>query len=283
MNELEKVCAVIVTYNCTEFILDNIDSLKNQVDHIVVVDNASNKVSRKILADMPSDCSITIINNEHNMGLGYALNQGLEFAKLNNFKFILTMDQDSVLCENAVFNMIAVLNRDSTVGSVGPNYEFDKSMCDESHYYKVQYLITSGNLSYVDSIILAGGFNADLFIDSIDFDFSLALQDKGQQLAKVQNAYMRHKIGENEQAKFIFKTFTILSHSPVRYYYMYRNHVYIMKKYFLKNPTFCIKKQIFATIDLLQVIFVQNQSKEKISMILKGVKDGFKNRLGPIS
>ena len=276
----EDVCAVIVSYNCDKVINENINALKKQVGRILIIDNASTIISKNILS---ANEGILIIYNEFNEGIGRALNQGLDFAQKNNFKLLLTMDQDTVLCENAVQKMIDVLNVDTSIVSVGPVYQTDETSTLNLQYVKVTYLITSGNLTCVDSAISAGGYNEELFIDSVDFDFALTLQEKGNRIAKVQNAHMKHFIGEKEKAKFLFLEFEVQSHSPLRHYYIYRNHIYIMKKYFFKYPVFCCKKQIISMLYLFQLLLVQTQKKEKILMIIKGAKDAIRNNYGKLS
>jgi rhamnosyltransferase len=281
----EDVLSVIITYNCNNLIHKNVNYLYNQVGHILIIDNNSNKLSKEIIKELLERKNVTIIFNKQNYGLSYALNQGLNFASQHNYKLILTMDQDTILLDDAVNEMIKALSINNKLVSVGPIYnnKINQRKGNENLYQEVNYLITSGNLTYVESALKAGGFNEKLFIDSVDFDFSLSLRGKGGKLAKVNNAYMKHAIGESEKIKFLIFTIKIQSHSPLRHYYMYRNHYYIIKKYLLKYPLFCIKKEIFSLVYFLKLLLFHSNKKEKINMIFKGVKDAVLNRYGKYS
>jgi len=277
------ICAVIVSYNCDDVIRENVKALERQVEQIIIVDNASSKASKDILFSIIGKGEMPIIYNAENNGIGCALNQGLEYAMKNNFRLLLTMDQDTVLCDDAVQKMIDVLNLDTSIVSVGPIYQTGQDVTNKPQYKKVAYLITSGNLTSVDSAVGVGGYNEKMFIDSIDFDFSLTMQTKGHSIAKANQAYMKHKIGEKEKAKFLFFQFEIFTHSSLRHYYIYRNHMYIMKKYFFKYPVFCCKKQVIMLLYTLQVLFIQSHKKEKLSMMYRGIKDAISKRYGSFS
>jgi rhamnosyltransferase len=272
-----KILAIIVTYNCNKIIEDNIQSLSNQVDHILIIDNNSGEECLNLINKYKKWNNITIELNKINYGIGYSLNQGLKFAKNNNYQFIVTMDQDTVLRMNSLKNMLNVLKSNENLVSVAPVH---KNNNKKGKYHKVDYLITSGNLTNLKKVLEIGGFNEKLFIDGVDFDFSLSLRKNGGELAVVNNAYMDHKVGEPEKNKFLFLEFTNYTHCPLRYYYIYRNHLYIMKKYLYDFPLFCLKKQIFFSKDILKLLFLEKNKKEKFIMACKGVKDAIKNKYG---
>jgi rhamnosyltransferase len=94
-----KLAAIIVTYNPKiDRFKDVINSIVNQVDFIIIVDNGSKNIN-----DIKEICSIKsnieIIENDINYGIGKALNIGIEKLK-NNYDWILTLDQDSVILVN---------------------------------------------------------------------------------------------------------------------------------------------------------------------------------------
>ena len=284
MYKKEDVCAVIVSYNCDEIIKENIIALKEQVAKILIVDNASSMDSINIINMFCNDKCVVIIYNKQNEGIGRGLNQGLAYAHDHGYKLILTMDQDTLLDKEAVQRMLDVINTEKTIFSVGPVYQIrKKNLLRKRLYSKTAYLITSGNLTYVDKALEAGGYNEALFLDSVDFDFSLSLRSNGDCLAIVHQSFMKHKIGKKETAKFLLFKFEILSHSPERHYYIYRNHVYLLKKYFFKYPVICCKKQIVLTAYTFKVLIIQVHKKEKLSMMLMGIKDAFRNRFGKLS
>ena len=96
-----KLAAIIVTYNPKiDRFKDVINSIVNQVDFIIIVDNGSKNIN-----DIKEICSIKsnieIIENDINYGIGKALNIGIEKLK-NNYDWILTLDQDSIILVNII-------------------------------------------------------------------------------------------------------------------------------------------------------------------------------------
>lgn len=262
------ICAVIVTYNCDENINDNINSLLKQVSEVLIIDNDSQKEGKNRIKLWEEHDRVTLVFHEKNKGIAASLNEALEFAKKNHKKLLLTMDQDTVLNEDCVANMLSELNKHDNVAAVGPNRKIKiKSTREKS------YLITSGCLVVVEKAILAGGYSNNLFIDMVDYDFSLALRSNGYRLLMVGNAYMRHKVGEYEENTILGKKIVYLSHSPKRFYDIYRGRIIILKKYFSRFPTFCIKMLLFTVKETITMQFEAN-ANEKNRNMRAGIKSG---------
>ena len=240
MNIKEDICAIIVTYNCDNTILDNVEALKSQgIKDIIIIDNSPHNESEQYLKLLEN--KVEIKYNGRNLGLAKALNQGIEIAERKKSALVLTMDQDSILLKGAVDALVDCLNENKNSVSVGPMY----SGKSNKKLLIKEYLITSGNLVYMDIVKKIGGFNESLFIDSLDFDFSLRVRRFGK-IAMVPAARMSHKIGEYEEGNFLIFNKQVLSHTEIRHYYMYRNGVYIIRKYMREYPYFCCKKIFFS-------------------------------------
>ena len=98
-NKIEKVVAIVVAYNIeSEKLLKNIYSYYDFVEKIVIVDN-SNKSNN--LKDYENE-KIVYIGLGENLGIARALNEGIKYAIINNFKYALTMDQDSSFNNNLI-------------------------------------------------------------------------------------------------------------------------------------------------------------------------------------
>lgn len=262
----EDISAVIISFD-GENIKNVIDAVFPQVEHVIIVDNGSKGEFLKVIHNYDKKKSFTIIYNNENKGQAVALNQGWIKAKELGYKLVLTMDQDSLLARDCVKYLIEGINEG--FDSVGPNY----SIKEISGMYKcVRFLITSGNLLTVSALEQVGGFDDNLFIDSVDFDISLRLRMAGYSLAIVNKAKMEHYIGDrniDDKGKEIFE------HSIIRHYYIARNHYYILNKYFLFDPIFCVKKHVFYIKSLLEVKR-ESESKRKYEARIHGKKDARK-------
>lgn len=76
-----KVCALIITYNINEKIIEVANSIVNQVELLVIVDNSSKPQTIKLLERLNKNPNIKVIFNDKNCGIAKALNQGINFVK----------------------------------------------------------------------------------------------------------------------------------------------------------------------------------------------------------
>jgi len=262
----ENIVAVVVSYN-GEALSNTINSILPQVAHIIIVDNGSEKCFLEALHSYKKNSLLTIIENKENKGQAMALNQGLNQAIILGFPLILTMDQDTLLGKDCVNKLLEGIN--SGYDSVGASYG---KIILSKKLKKVRYLITSGNLLKTCALREIGGFNSDLFIDSVDFDISLRLRKSGYILAIARDAIMTHSIGDIKSCE---NGETIFEHSVKRHYYIARNHYYILYKYFLVDPIFCIKKEISYLISLLS-IKKESDFQKKLDARKQGRNDALK-------
>lgn len=97
-----KIIASIITYNPDIARLTfNIKAIFPQVDEIVLIDNGSKNINN-IKSLIFNYKSIDLIINENNKGIAKALNQAAEYVLKKGYKWIITLDQDSVAPENLV-------------------------------------------------------------------------------------------------------------------------------------------------------------------------------------
>lgn len=270
----KDVCAVVISYNCESIIVENVNSLLDQVAEVLIIDNGSNEHAKKLLKTLECKRNCSVIYSCHNEGISKQLNNATKILSEKEYKLILTMDQDTVLEKNCVYHMINVLNQDRKVVSVGPKRRKKKQSKD--YYYK-DYLITSGNLVKLDILKEIGGYDEKLFIDMVDIDISLAIRQSGYRLAISNKAGMRHKVGEQEVRKWGGFEYTYLSHNPNRFYSIYHNLIYVTKKYYKKFPIFCIKLCVTHFCDFLK-ISLENNSQEKYHQAKDGFMNGLKNK-----
>lgn len=266
MSERNKnICCVIVTYNGDSNLEVQIKELCN-VTCVVIVDNGSSREFKIYIKRLLEKYDFHYIDNLHNIGLSAALNQGLEYANSLKAEYLLTLDQDSFFPKRNIDSMVKRI--DDKVVSVGPFFNREKN----NHEKKVNYLITSGNLVKVSVLNEIGGFDEKLFIDQIDIELSFRLLTHNYNLVKVSNTYIKHEIGFLEKSAFL--RINHHAHSSERYYYMFRNERYILRKYGKKLTLLCIKSFLASSIIILKILFIENDKKNKIINVIKGWKNG---------
>jgi len=255
----------------------------------LIIDNNSNKNTKDILVKLEND-KIKIIYNEKNYGIARALNEGVKFARKNNFKWILTMDQDSIAEGKMVDKLLECAKfyaNYSRVVSFSPNILYAREIYQNRKiksklYQKYLTVITSGNLLNVNIFNKFIKYEEKLFIDSVDFDFCLKLHISNYIIIRCNNAFLFHELGEIRFKKIFGFKIHYHIHSPIRKYYMIRNNIYIFKKYFWKFPFFCIKKQIFTILGCLKIFLIEKDKILNIKFMIKGFFHAIINRYNEI-
>lgn len=136
----------------------------------------------------------------------------------------------------------------------------------------MQKCITSGTLTNVRACREAGGFDDELFIDSVDYDMCYSLQEHGYRVLKIGFIGLLHEVGKSTTVSILGVKYAVNNHNALRKYYISRNSVYLIKKHHL-NPFveyFYVYRRIFT------VLFFEANKREKIAAILKGIRDGRK-------
>ncbi|MGX7371114.1 glycosyltransferase family 2 protein [Carnobacterium maltaromaticum] len=285
---MNKVCAVIVSYNDFENLKDTLNAVEMQVDKIVIVDNGSedeivNFINQLCLFNE----KIILISLKENLGIAVALNKGVHLAEKEGYDYVLTLDQDSKCSEGLVLKLLSGFDLDRKIAIVSPKIAYEKMknnlIIQEKFEFK-DYIITSGNLIKIDVFNKIGYFEEKLFIDSVDFDFCLRIINKGFLICIRNDAFLFHKLGNPREIKvFGLLKYYYTEHSSVRNYYIFRNTVFLLKKYFKSNTLFCFKKMIITSKLFFENIFFHYQKKEVIKYMFMGLKDGFNGKYGGYS
>ncbi len=285
----ENICAVIVTYHPDNGIRERIERILMQVGAAVVVDNNSPAEKQSLLSKI-SSCNpgCYIINNIDNLGIATALNQGVKWAKEKGFHWVLLFDQDSVINEDMVESLAEVYDAypdKARLAVIGSNYtdSYTKRQLQEVKqeekclWFEKKTTITSGSLIPVSVFDRVGFFRDEFFIDHVDDDFCMKARNKGFKVILTVKEIMQHSLGASTMHRFLWKYRGTTNHSPLRRYYMTRNHFILVKEYFFKEPAW-VFNTVFSRIKMtiLMCLFEKNRS-QKLKAILKGLYHGLFN------
>lgn len=113
-----NVSILIVNYNTKDLLKQLLISIRENVRkvsfEVIVVDNNSNDGSCELIKNRFSD--VNLIINESNVGFSKANNQA---AKLAKGKYLLFLNSDTIICENALERMVAFLEKEESTAVVG--------------------------------------------------------------------------------------------------------------------------------------------------------------------
>lgn len=273
----EFVCAGVVTYNPDIGILDsNLCTLCPQVNEVFVVDNGSGNV-KNILGLLQRFPNVSVYTNDNNLGIAQALNWlcGLAFHK--SYQWIVTMDQDS-MCDNLMITKLSEMIRND-IGIIAPRVEFrDKGMLIEATYNKtdavekIDACITSGSLTNLEAWRLIGGFDEWMFIDHVDNEFCAHLKQKGYQIVRVNDALLYQRAGDMKHITLFGKPIMLPYYSTFRNYYICRNTVYFIRKYW-KTIDLLREIRSFVYSQAIKLIFEKGRLRNLKSSFL-GIRDG---------
>jgi rhamnosyltransferase len=288
------VCAVIVTYNIGEAVHRCFDSIREQVAHVIVVDNGSDERTRRELDKLGSVDSVTIILNQRNEGIARAMNQGVKCALSKQYRWVLTLDDDSEATPGMVEKLlraIQLLHQEGRghVAIVGAN-QLDRNVGvflsgfrsdGDSGPVEVGHLNSSGSLINCDVFNKVGFFDEALFMYYVDDDFCLRLQRVGFKLFLCPGAVLLHSEGSRQRRRFLWRTVCYDGYGTQARYYLTRNPIYILRKHHLGVHSYYAA----ATRLLKAYVKVVLYGKAPVSQILYGLRglfDALRSRHGPL-
>ena len=121
--DIKKIAVVIVTHNLDREFKERVKLIKNQVSQLIIVDNYSSLLVRRMLRVLKSS-KIEVIENANNRGLAVALNQGVLLAKKLGYSWVLTLDQDTIVDNNMVESLVSIYSQCpfyEKIGLIGSN------------------------------------------------------------------------------------------------------------------------------------------------------------------
>lgn len=244
--------------------------------HMVIVDNTP---GRDLAIDRDN---VTYFPLGDNMGIAYALNVGCRFA-LNNCKvdWVLTLDQDSEIPINMIRDYVTFIKmRSDKIGLVCPliNVYHGENKLVSDTIEEVDFAITSGSLINLDAYKEIGGFKEELFIDEVDFEYSLNLKANGYHIYQLNYVLMQHQVGNTVEYRMFGKhLFYVLHHNYLRHYYMQRNSLYVRDLYINIFP---FVKISFAQLILpfVKILLFEKDKMKKLVYRYRGYRD-YKNNV----
>lgn len=274
----DDVVAGIVTYNPNMERLEQcVNAVLSQVRHIVIFDNGSINISNIKELVVKSSKNVSVIDNGRNDGIAVALLKIMLFAKTNNYKWVLTLDQDSVLQEGIVNCYLETANSAKYVNAgmitcliKDRNFYDEKYEKQKARVISVPYCITSGAFTSVNKYFMTSGYDEKFFIDCVDFDICYSLKESGYKIYRVNHIGILHEVGHGEEKKFLWKKIIIYHENPERIYYLARNTKRLQKKHKEYGKVRMIYKEMTL---LCRIILYEDNKKDKFRAFIKGILD----------
>lgn len=283
----DSVCAIIVTYNPTAMLLENIAALRSQVSRLVIVDNGSDSASTTYIDDARRTYGCNVIANGHNLGIAAALNLGVRYAQSWNCEWVLLFDQDSTVIGTFVECMLRAYRRyegPKPIAIITPRY-IDRvsstpmqAITDRAG--NILASMTSGSLIPTRVFRQCGVFDESFFIDYVDHEFCLRVRSMGFVIVQSEGAVLLHSLGNMTFYTFLGKQYITTNHRPERRYYITRNRVWLYRKYLRKDFTWTVKNACGMTKEIGKILLWEHNRVLKLHNVLLGIRDGFTGAMG---
>ena len=265
-----KLAGVVVLYNPSKDVKDNINSYLEFLDKLYVIDNSSDSHEKDF-----NDKKMEYIHQDENMGIAYPLNLGCVLAIRDRFNWLLTMDQDTKFNSDVLPVLIDYIENNDTPKDGIVTVWHESNLDVEKPKDKIDYPLTemtSGNLLNLDIYKIVGKFREDFFIDGVDIEYCLRLKKKGYRIVRFNNVFINHNLGNIEYHKLFGKRFLCTNHNYIRNYYMQRNYRYINEEYKGIAPDYC-DMLIHIKLRIFKILMFEKDKYRKIRNIFRGIKD----------
>ncbi|WAH96530.1 glycosyltransferase [Arthrobacter sp. MMS18-M83] len=238
-----------------------------------------------------------IIHQQENAGIAAALNAGISAARTDGDPdYVLTLDQDSRLNPLYVQNAIETLQRATSAGiDVGfvcaSSYSGHAvpTMGTVGGFTKAFDPMQSGFMIPVGTIDRVGVFDAGLFIDGVDSEYTMRVRGTGLQVLVGEGCDIDHDLGQRDRARLLGRPLVVFGreisfnyHSPSRVYYICRNGAALTRRYALSAPGWTLRRLVEeGKAHVLRFAFSPGKRK-LILAAMAGFADALRGRTGRI-
>lgn len=287
-----KIAAVVVTYNKSKLLEENLSSLLNQtlrLDKIIVIDNCSTDNTGSLLEEYSKKYdAIEYHRLEKNIGGAGGFNTGIKIACKGGYDYIWIMDDDTIPNSNALEMMVEnkFIKENSNWGYICSNVLWvDNNPClmnipaphkiwnDRIGYGLVRLACTSFvSILIKRSVVEEVGLPiSEFFIWGDDYEYTTRISQKYPGYMAIDSVVV-HKMNKNTDVNIVAEEGSRVD----RYYFEFRNKFFIMRNEGKKNT---LHYFLYVLKTIVKVLKSKNDNKKKkIKVILKGMFHGFRFR-----
>ena len=266
--EINKdIVCIVVTHNPPPTIYKLAEQIGNI--RILMIDSSDSDKYNSMKENFDNYENITLYHENRDLGLGNALNTGINMCQEIGFKYLLIMEDDTYFQNNV--NLSDIVKEFSHSHNDDPVLylsETDTNSADD--FFPVNYYLGT-NTGILMSFNLAHqiSFRAEFFIDQIDIDFQFNIRNHGHKIYITKKGIIaRLPIGREKGGGI--NTIEIF-----RFYLLTRN----ILRLFIEN-----KISLGALVYIPGYFFKGVLAEQNVNLLLKalfhGLQDGITNNLG---
>lgn len=293
---LGKIVVVVSLFNPPQRVVERCISWQHAIGPVIAVDDGSPNPKARQVLDALSAAGITVLANPRNAGIARALNIGLRRAMRDwDPEWILTMDQDSSLCEGyleAAGNTFKSAQSPRYVGMLCAEWMGDVRVATEKDSKGMEEVtdpIQSGMLMRAAMIRDVGLFDESLVIDAVDSEYVARARECRWVPLCVVGGFLKHNLGETlplsvcgKSVNLGGKPILIVYHAPFRTYYATRNQFIMIHRFAFRQPRRILRRTLkLAETQASMALFAPDRKMQRRA-IIAGCWDGLLGRFGPI-
>ena len=274
-----RLAIILVNYNGIEYNINCINSImksKFKDYKIIVVDNNSQDDSVKVLKEHYKNEEIILIESKENLGFSGANNIGIEYAKDNDYNYVMLLNNDTIIDENMISIMLETskkynclvspkiyyFDNEDIIWSAGGSINWKKGLPiqyginekDEKQHDKEKFIEFATGcclLIPIDAINKVGGLSEEYFLYYEDTDYSAKIIKEGFKILYKPEAFMYHKVsastgGEKSISYWYYMTRNRLIFNKKFSKYKVLNNLYFYSTTVIKTIKYLINKNIIA-------------------------------------
>ena len=270
-----RLAGVLILYNPSNEVLDNILTYLDGLEILYVLDN-SERPNITVIDRLKMLPKIYYVAFGKNKGISYALNYALELT--HGYQFLLTMDQDSKFRtgEFSTYKEKLDLLKDSEPKIAIYSINYVKNKLHRSPCEYVTDTITSGSIIDIGVAKEVGGFDLNLFIDQVDLEYCYRVREFGYRIIVFYDLFLLHHLGNPKQYNIFGRTIQVTNHNAGRRYYIVRNMLYVMRRYKDIRRDYAME---ILKMTIKVVLFEEDKCK-KLLYMYRGIDDYLHGKFG---
>ena len=294
----KKLSIILLNYNGYEDTINCVKSIqksKNLKNYdIIVVDNKSPDDSLKYLRKVKD---IILIESPSNDGFACGNNIGIKYALEHNSDYILLLNNDTEVDENAISIMLDKISNDDSLGIVecrimyyseknkinyfGGHVDFTSCLAVHHHLNKEYKEGMEEKFFYTDFITgcslmikrevfeKVGLLPEEYFMYYEDTDFCVNVVDNGYKLGVCSDSVIYHKVSSSSGGQA----------SPFSTKWATRNRILFMKKFKKKTKGLLTKFIFYSSRIPVALIYIFTGKFKLLKAMNEGIKEGRKIKI----
>ena len=308
---VEGVVGVVVTYRPPDDFDRALDSFLGQLPLTIVVSNDDDPGTIDRVRDLVAmrlatpaggrRGSVSVVWNRKNLGLSAAFNQGVAAAESSAPRFVLLLDQDTCLHSGAVRTLVddfGALASTGATGAVGctnlegvhvsefplgaldrvrrmyrPRSRTERIPLPRDVVHRKPTMVNSGTLIASTTLRSVGPFDERLFIDGVDYDYSFRMRRVHLEIFSSEQARADHRIGALFETHWLGRTVKFRTYSTGRSYYIVRDTMRLLRKWFTAFPIEAFGIGIRMLIGVLGSLAILPDRHARAQAVLAALRD----------